>query len=336
MKKLSTFLFLALVAALLAGGIYTLRWMKMPLDPPLALDVPAAQPAALQDQSVTPTPKNNQKTCGESGSMALLVSGLSMDVWRPVHGVGAVRLVKVDFDNSAVTVLNLPRALYVTDGNLQPPQQISLTRVYLLARDAATGNNPEVINRKATQDMAQVLVDDFGYVPDHYITVDPMKFVDLVDTLNGIDIDLSAPVDGTADHLPSFPAGPQHLDGAQALALLRILHPVGESSPNVWDKFERQRVVTLGILSAMLKPVNWDQLPAVAKNARQMVVTDLSVSQVLNLLCMVKVAGESATFEDLGPGIVDQISDEQINITDQTAVEDAFQRYTSTKPPQGN
>ena len=333
MKKLGSFILLVFIAALLFGAMYTLRWMKSPLDPPLDLVLPTrsqAQAPAAQAQTATPPAKGNQKTCGESGTMALLVSGLSMPEWRPVHGVGALRLVKVNFDQKSAAVLNVPRALFVADTNLPQAQETSLTVVYRMARDAAKGNNPKEINRKATQDMAQVLVDDFGYVPDHYITVDPAKFVELVDTLGGIDITLSAPVDGTPDELGSFPGGAQHLDGQRALDLLRILHPAGETNPNVWQKFERQRVVTLGLLAAMLKPANWDKLPQVAKDARQVVVTDLSVNQVLDLLCMVQQSGDN-NFESISSGIVNQASDEEVDILDAAAVKALIQEYSSDK-----
>jgi LCP family protein required for cell wall assembly len=332
LKKLATFLFIAFAAALLFGGMYTLRWMHTPLDPPLELDLSQhAQPASAAQPLAANPQQGNQKTCGNSGAMALLVSGVSMPVYRPVHGVGAVRLVKVDFDNRAVSILDVPRALFVQAEHLDLADKTALTVVYRIARDAATGNNPQVINRKATQDMAQVLVDDFDYVPDHYVTVDPSKFVDLVDTLGGIDINLSQPVDGTDDDLGYFSAGQQHITGQRALDLLRILHPVGVANPSVWQKFERQRVVTLGILSAMLAPSNWDKLPDVAKDARQMVVTDLSASQVLNLLCMVKEAGESADFQSVSPDIAQQISDEEVRITDEQAVKELIQSYGSDK-----
>jgi LCP family protein required for cell wall assembly len=329
MKKISSLLLLALIGALLAGAMYTLRWMKTPLGAPLALTVPAAQdqPAAQVAQAATPAAQGGQKTCGESGTMALLVSGLAMPEWRPVHGVGAVRLVKVDFDQKAVGVLNVPRALFVKNTNLAEAQDTALTVVYRMARDAAKGNNPDEINRKATQDMAQVLVDDFGYAPDHYLTVDPARFVELVDTLGGIDVTLSAEVDGTADELGVFTAGAQHLDGARALDLLRIIHPVGVSNPSVWQKFERQRVVTLGLLAAMLKPANWDKLPEAAKDARQMVVTDLSVNQALDLLCMVQEAKDATTFQDVPSTMVQQISDEEVRMVDEGAVGELIRGY---------
>ncbi len=176
-----------------------------------------------------------------------------------------------------------------------------------------------------------MLVDDFDYVPDHYITVDPSMFMEMIDTLEGIDIDLSEPIDGTQDDLGYFDAGPQHLDGQRTLDLLRIIHPVNVPNPTVWQKFERQRLVTQGILAAMLKPSNWDQLPQAVKDARQAVVTDLSVNQVLDLLCMVKEAGKSAQFQDVPAELVQQVSDEEIRIQDADAVQSLIQSYSSSK-----
>jgi LCP family protein required for cell wall assembly len=337
MKKLSSILPLAIIAALLLGAMYTLRWMQTPLDAPLELALPTqpqapAQALVAQAQTATPRAQGNQKTCGESGTMALLVSGLAVPENRPVHGVGAVRLVKVDFDHQSAAVLNLPRALVITDTNMTEPRPVALTVAYRLARDAAKGENPQEINRKATQDMAQALVDNFGYAPDHYITVDPAKFVALVETLEGIDVDLKNPVDGTPDGLGSFPAGAQHLDGARTLELFRIFHPVSATDQGVWKKFERQRMVTLALLSAMLDSSNWDQFPQVAKDARQMVVTDLSASQVLDLLCMVKQVGEANTgFQVVPATMVKVVSDEEIRIQDAAALKDLIQQYTRDK-----
>jgi LCP family protein required for cell wall assembly len=335
MKKLGTFLFIALIGALLFGAMYTLRWMRTPLGPSLELSIPPqAQPAAasLQDQ---PSKQGNQKTCGETGSMALLVSGVSMPEWRPVHGVGAIRLVKVNFDQSTVDILDVPRALYVKAESLDVQGKTSLTNVYRLAAEAAKGNNSDVMNRKATQDMAQVLVDDFDYVPDHYVTVDPAKFVDLVKILGGIDINLGTDViDGTPDDFGTFGPGNVHLDGQRTLDFLRILHPAGVTNPNVWQKFERQRLVTMALLAAMLQPSNWPNLPDVAKDARQMVVTDLSVNQALNLLCMVKQAQDGINpnaIPDNGT-VLQQVSDEEIQILDEPAVKNLIQQYTSDKP----
>jgi anionic cell wall polymer biosynthesis LytR-Cps2A-Psr (LCP) family protein len=335
MKKFIGIIVLIVFAGgLLAGGIYTLSWMKKPLDPPLELDIPAEVSnaiAARQPQA----PQNQQKFCGNTGTMAIMVSGLSVPMWRPVHGVGAIRLVKVDFSGQSVRVLNVPRALYV-----QVPEdygaeddQTSITIAYRIARDAATGNNPDVINRKATQDLAQVLVDDFGYLPDKYVTVDPAVFVDLVDRLGGIDIHLLGPIDGTPDDFGEFvpdASGNLHLDGARTLDFLRLIHPANAGT-TVWDKFDRQVLVAKALLVAFLG--SGTDLPDLVKEARKMVVTDLSVDQILDLLCVAQQVGIPAAFEDVPEDWVTVDSEEKIvvNSANVQDVKDLFQEFSSEK-----
>ena len=63
MKKLGSFILLVFIAALLLGAMYTLRWMKSPLDPPLDLVLPTrsqAQAPAAQAQTAPPPAKGNQ------------------------------------------------------------------------------------------------------------------------------------------------------------------------------------------------------------------------------------------------------------------------------------
>jgi hypothetical protein len=314
MKKLVAILIFALFAGgLLAGGIYTLSWMKKPLDPPLELDVPAEVSNAIAARQAQ-APQNQQRFCGNSGTMAIMVSGLSVPMWRPVHGVGAIRLAKVDFSGQSLRVLNVPRALYieVPEDYGAEDDQTSITVAYRIARDAATGNNPDVINRKATQDLAQVLLDDFGYLPDKYVTVDPAVFVDLVDRLGGIDIHLLGPIDGTPDDFGEFVPdsdGNLHLDGARTLDFLRLIHPANAGT-TVWDKFDRQVLVARALLAAFLG--SGEDLPELVKEARKMVVTDLSVDQILDLLCVVQQLGAPDEFEEIPQDWVIVDSDEKI------------------------
>ena len=92
-----------------------------------------------------------------------------------------------------------------------------------------------------------------------------------------------------------------------------------------------KRVKGEGLLAAMLKPANWDKLPQVAKDARQVVVTDLSVNQVLDLLCMVQQAGDGTTFQDVPATEVQQVSDEEVHILDAAAVKALIEGYSSDK-----
>ena len=333
MKKLITVLFILFAAAGVATVAIAAAALREPLDPPLALDLPPGRLEAVPlagpvEQGAQP------RFCGNSGTMAIMLSGVSVPEFRDVHGIGAIRLVKVDFSGQAASILSVPRALFADTSGLDlGVDEASLTVAYRLARDAAQGNNPDVINRKATQDLAQVLLDDFGYLPDKYITVDPEPFVDLVDRLGGIDIHLDDPVDGTLEDMGYFPAGDLHMGGEQALSFLRIIDDAADPDDNLWDKFARQMKIALAICRAMVAPENWDQVPGLIRDARQLVVTDLSVDQAMDLACMVKEVGEAALFEEVPADWVHVVSEEEIRLTAGFAsqVESLIASYGSAK-----
>jgi LCP family protein required for cell wall assembly len=297
MKKLSLIVFGALAAFLLAGGLYVLSWMQRPLDPPLELDVPptllAAQPASgkLQTQ-----PTNPALNCGNSGQMPLILLGVNKPEILSHLGADALRLMVVDFDNMAARSLALPADLWV-----ETPEDLvedlgpmaTLNRIYYTARENASGN-PKVTARKATQVVTQVIVDTFGFVPDKYVHLEGEPFIDLVNELGGIDIFLQNGVDGTSENYGVFPAGDNHLDGQRALDFVRLLHPKGGPSPDYFGRFQRQNLAIWAIFDALTQPSNWDNLPDLLKDARQMVTTDLSVDQARDLSCMIDEVGPDA------------------------------------------
>jgi polyisoprenyl-teichoic acid--peptidoglycan teichoic acid transferase len=249
--------------------------------------------------TATPTsrPTSVPKTCGNTGSMRLLVIGLTTPTDEEILGADAIRLVTVDFDRPSATVLALPALLWV-DASItrqyRREDRIQLATVYNRAYQAARGDPQQVRAQKATQAVAQAIIDNFAYPPDHYITVDDSAFVKYVDALGGIEIDLPEAVDGTAEEYGYYPAGPQLLDGTRALNFSRLFHPGGMYTYDVWGNVQRQNLVIRAILAAMLKPKNWTKIPDLVREARQAVVTDLSINLTIDLACMAKEVGEDA------------------------------------------
>ena len=64
-----------------------------------------------------------------------------------------------------------------------------------------------------------------GIPTDHLVAVDLGGFADVVDAAGGLDVDVPAPVRDPAAGLLLPRTGPQHVDGATALALVRSRHP---------------------------------------------------------------------------------------------------------------
>jgi LCP family protein required for cell wall assembly len=66
---------------------------------------------------------------------------------------------------------------------------------------------------------------DLGIPTDHLVAVDLAGFASVVDAAGGLDVDVPQPVRDPAAGLELTQAGPQHVDGATALALVRSRHP---------------------------------------------------------------------------------------------------------------
>lgn len=289
MKHFGSILFLSLVILLLGGAMFVLSLMKRPLGPSLILDVPPAK--ALASSHIQPAaPVRADKICGNTGQMSILVIGQGLVENGYLLGSGAIRLVVVDFDQPNVSLLSMPGELWVDAKVLNDPdtpfEKLDLIyhRVFL-----DSGGPEDVAHVKGTQALAQAVVDNFGFVPDHYITVLQQPFIELVDTLGGIDVDLPEEIISGNEDIEDYPAGPQHLDGSRTLDLTRV-NPV--DGYDAWDRFDHQEIVLQGLLAAIMKPENWDEAPELVKQARKALLTDLSVDQAMDLQCMVEEAGD--------------------------------------------
>ena len=322
-------LFVGLVAILLGVGFGVLAWINRPMGQTLTLQTPtqltapiAVQPGSKQPAApvgITPTsamampvvtktapPAGVAKNCGNTGSVRLLVLGLTTPTDVEILGADAIRLVTINFDKPSATIMTLPALLWVNTPALADLgiKQLELNLVYNTAFSAVKDSPKEVRDQKATQAMAQTILDNFGFVSDHYITLDEEAFVKYVNALGGIEINLPKAVDGTTEGYGIYPAGKQVLDGQHALNFARLFHPDGAAGLDIWGNLERQNLVVKGILAATLKPQNWTKIPSLVKEVNQAVVTDLSLNQTLDLACMAGKVGGNARMLGVGEDMV--------------------------------
>ncbi len=268
--------------------------------------VVAAIPAATQ----TVSPTDIAKICGNTGSMRLLVIGLTLPTDGEFLGADAIRLVTIDFDQPSATIMALPAWLWVDTPVLADigVSETQLAAVYMEAYESKKVTSERYRNQLATQAIAQTIIDNFGFVPDHYITVDARTLIESVDTLGGIEINLPEAVDGTSEEYGIYPAGQQVLDGMRTLNFARLFHPDGVEDLDMWGNMVRQKLVVQAILAEALKPKNFTKIPTLMDDVFRGVVTDLSLKQTLDLVCMVEKVGEST--QTLG------VSEEMVTLDD--------------------
>jgi LCP family protein required for cell wall assembly len=175
---------------------------------------------------------------------------------------------------SYVGMLSIPRDLYVTlPGGDQ--NRINTAHFFAEARDPGAGPGEAL----------WTVQHNFGVDVHHYVRLDLVGFVKIVDALGGVDLDVPYPL--FDDAYPTydygtttveFEAGPQHMDGERALAYARLRH--GSSD---LQRAERQQLVIQAIVKRLQQPGAWVRLPLVLAAARDAVDTDLSPLDMLRL-----------------------------------------------------
>ena len=126
----------------------------------------------------------------------------------------------------------------------------------------------------AKQTVSNVL----GQRVDRYLVIGLQGVRDIVDAVGGIDINVPQairddqyPTDDYGVISINIPAGPQHMDGETALQYARTRHQDSD-----FGRIGRQQQVLGAVRSALMNPVNWPRLPAVALAVQRAVSTDMS------------------------------------------------------------
>ncbi|HAF48793.1 MAG TPA: hypothetical protein DCL08_06075, partial [Anaerolineaceae bacterium] len=124
--------------------------------------------------------------------------------------------------------------------------------------------------------LAEAIQYNFGVTVDHYGVINFETFVDLIDAVGGVEVDLPGPVSGGS--LGNFPAGVQTLDGERALALARIRTGYGDAF-----RISSQTIILQGILKKMANPAMLLRVPDLLQQFSDGFLTDLSIDQLTGL-----------------------------------------------------
>ena len=268
------------------------------IPPPIT---PTSTAPTFTPLSASPTVQA-KSVCG-SGAMTMLLLGESTPDPEHKRGADAIRLLRVDFDHQAVTILSIPPDLWVKTSAMTGFDSTSLTRAFWEVKTATVGSEREAI-RQATQIVAQALLDNFGFAPDHYLTINEPVFVSLVDTLGGIEVNIPERIDGREEGRGVFEAGSQVLNGKRALDYLRILKPNNQPWPDEWDRFKRQNQILSAIRNEISRPENAAAIPSLVNQFYQLVVTDLNPNQLLDLNCMIDAVEDNIIMLRIGSDMV--------------------------------
>jgi LCP family protein required for cell wall assembly len=143
-----------------------------------------------------------------------------------VNGVNSdvVMLLHLDPNKKTAAILSIPRDLFVPNARSNGPNKI----------DAALAQGPK--------QLVQAVQNDLGIPVQHYVELNFDSFQGVVNALGGIDMYFPEPVYDAYSQLNVPTAGCRHLDGFQALAVVRARHlqykgpGVTTSNPRYWPQ----------------------------------------------------------------------------------------------------
>jgi len=306
---------LVIIAAITGGIILSSKW-NTPLGPSLALatqtlpaaaqtEPPADKPARAENQSTnaqaTPetsaTPKP-QPLCG--GPEVMYVLGIATDnatckdkncYYSGLADV--IKIARIDFVTPKITVLSLPRDLYVPvpgiskrcqDLGVKPAAQLNQAYFY----GTIEGNCYDGAGYGVGL-LADTIYQNFGIPIDHYGVINYTAFTKIIDAVGGIDIYLPEPVDGRPldpnderSDMGVFEAGQPHMSGEKALRFARARKRVGGDL----KREENQNKVICALKKKALSPAVLPGIPQIVSSLVEYTLTDLTPAQTSQLLCL--------------------------------------------------
>ena len=201
-------------------------------------------------------------------------------------------IVSADRDAGSVALVSIPRDLQVAIPG-RGDDRINTANVYGYL-DGYAGGGPALVK--------EVIEASFGVAVDAYVMVDFDGFVQVVDAVGGIDVDVPRTLDDPFYPDPRaedphayttihFEAGVQHMDGERALQYARSRMTTSDA-----DRMERQQLILLALGEAVRRGSWSADLPELVTGLADAVHTDLALGQIVEL---------AALAEQIDPGSVE-------------------------------
>jgi LCP family protein required for cell wall assembly len=213
----------------------------------------------------------------EIETLTLIAGGLDTRQPGEPENSDVIMLARVDVPKQTVRAISIPRDLYVEIPSFGYDK---ITRAYDYGSKADNGSFDG-----GAAAMVATVANNFGLEVDGVVLTTFTGFVDVVNALGGVDVD--NPYDLYDGEYPTtdygykeiyFPAGPNHLDGEQALEFARTRHQDGDDA-----RVERQHLVIRGLLDRARDDKVSSKLPSIVKKHRKSVRTDLKSAEQLAL-----------------------------------------------------
>ena len=248
---------------------------------PIGSVVPQEELPSLSQLSVTQTVASINQSVAQSKRNTILVMGIDRRPGEPfISRTDTMMLLSVDPEDQTASMMSIPRDFYALIPNGYGYNRINTAFLF----GASNGAGPA---GGAALAMDAVSL-NLGVHIDHYLLVDFAAFINAVDAIGGIDVNVPTyiydplyPDMNYGYELLEVPAGLNHFDGEMALKYARTRH-----TDNDFGRAARQQQVILAMRDQALALGANDllfQLPFLYNQLEEGIKTDLSISEMMTL-----------------------------------------------------
>ncbi len=207
-------------------------------------------------------------------------------------------LVNIDPVEKTARMLSIPRDLKVIVPGFGS-QKINAAYAFGDVNENVPGRGPGLMMRTIEQ--------NFGINVDYYAEIDFNGFIEIVDTVGGVTLNVPYPIRDNEYPGPNnqymriyFPSGWQHMDGERVLQYARTRHDDGDGRRSA-----RQQQVLLALREQALNLGLIEQAPTLLNEVGDTFRTDLSFTQVLSLARIaVDIQQQDIQQLSLDPGLI--------------------------------
>ncbi|MEU7633567.1 LCP family protein [Nocardia sp. NPDC049220] len=261
------------------------------------------------------------------------------------YNANSLILLHIPADMRKIVAFSIPRDDYVPVSGIPGYDHAKIKEAYGLKKAAAQAaliasgeQNPvtlEHAGREAGRASLVSTVRNLVGVPiDRFAEISLAGFYDLATALGGVDVCLNHAVDDSFYSGAAFPAGPQHLDGSEALAFVRQRHGLENGD---LDRTHRQQAFLTSVAKSLKDS---GTLTDITQLARLMDVAhrDVVLSGDWNLLDFARDLGTAGVlpveFRTLPVLRYDTVEGQDVNIVDAAAIKKQVRAAFEGEGPQ--
>ncbi|WP_223068717.1 LCP family protein [Paenibacillus caui] len=218
-----------------------------------------------------------------SGTTAATGSGVRFNVL--VLGIDAradedsrtdvMMLAHVNLDRKTVDLISIPRDTRV---QIKGVGYTKINHAHLVGELQGGSRSGTSASLQAVSNLCRCSI-------NYYVKTNFDGFVHFIDSIGGLDLDLSSPVRLTYAHR-TLPAGKQHLDGDLTLKLVQERRSLSSGDIN---RQQNQALVMRAVIRKMLEPDNLVRIPSLVTKVKEDIVdTNLSDRDIVSLSLLAK------------------------------------------------